>query len=275
MGDQLAGQRAGVGEPRSSDDEARVRLPAIGDLPFGVVEMLDVVGRPTTALDVGCGSGRLTVVLARRGAAMVGIDTSDARLAEARARARGAGVDVEWVHADMDQPLPFADSGLDAVVSRLSLMLSRDPVRFLREAARVLRRPGGVVVSAVWAAVADNPWFGEPRLAVAEVLGAEAATFARAFGRLGAVTQLEDLHRRAGFGHVQWRLVSDQITARSAADHWAFLTRAIDHYTRLDASLTRAQTDRLTEALTRRLEPYRHDQELRMPRRIVLVTARH
>ena len=249
-------------------------MPLTGDLPFGVVEILDAVGSPAAALDVGCGSARLTVALAHRGAEMVGIDTSDARLALARARASEAGVDVKFVCADMDEPLPFADACFDAVVSRLSLMVSRDPERSLRESARVLRWPGGVVVSAVWADVAENPWFGEPRSAVAEVLGAEVATFARAFGRLGDVRQLEDVHRRAGFGHVEGRLVTDVITVSSASGLWAFLTRTIDHYTRIDASLTSLQLDRLREALTRRLEPYRHDQELRIPRRIVLVTAR-
>jgi ubiquinone/menaquinone biosynthesis C-methylase UbiE len=250
------------------------RAQATEDLPFGVAEMLAAVGRPATALDVGCGSGRLTVALALRNAAMVGVDTNDARLAEARARAHEAGADIEWVHADMDEPLPFADASFDAVVNRLSLMLSRDPPRFLQEAARVLRQPGGLVVSAVWADVAENPWFGEPRKAVAEVLGAEAATFARAFGRLGDLAQLEDLHRRAGFSHVEGQLVRDVITTRSAADHWAYLARTVDHYARRGAALTDAQTERLTDALARRLEPYRRGPELRVPRRIVLVTAR-
>jgi hypothetical protein len=131
-----------------------------------------------------------------------------------------------------------------------------------------------VVVTAVWADIAENPWFGEPRAAVAEVLGAEAATFARAFGRLGDLTQLKRLHRGAGFGRVEGRLVTDAVTVRSAAEHWAFLTSTIDHYRRLDASLAAGQTEGVTEVLAQRLEPYRHDGELRIPRRIVLVSAR-
>ncbi len=35
-------------------------------LPFAVAEMLDAADRPGSVLDVGCGSGRLTVELARR-----------------------------------------------------------------------------------------------------------------------------------------------------------------------------------------------------------------
>jgi hypothetical protein len=91
---------------------------------------------------------------------------------------------------------------------------------------------------------------------------------------LGDLGRLEDLHRRAGFGRVEGQLVSDVISTRSAADHWAFLARTIDHYARRGAALTDAQSERLTEALARRLEPYRHGAEFRLPRRIVLVTAR-
>jgi len=243
------------------------------DLPFGVAEMPDAVGRPVTALDVGCGSGRLTVVLAQRGAAMTGLDMSDERLARARARADAAAVEVEWVHADMDEPLPFPDARFGAVVSRLSLMLSRDPDRLLRDAARVLL-PEGVVVTAVGADIAGNPWFGEPRVAVAEVLGAEAASFARAFGRLDHPAQLKQLHCAAGFRHVEGWRPHGRGHRPKPAEHWAFLANTIDHYTRLDASLVAGQIEDVTEVLARRLEPFRHDGELHIPRRIVLVSAR-
>src|SRR6185437_16297846 len=152
-------------------------------LPFGVAEILEDVGRPESALDVGCGSGRLTVELARRGAAATGIDTNARQLDAARERARETGVEVAFAHGDMNGPLAFADAAFGAVTSRLSLMIARDPVATLREAARVAA-PGGAVVTAVWARIEENPWFGAPRAAVAEALGPERAAFARAFGRL-------------------------------------------------------------------------------------------
>lgn len=42
-------------------------------------------------LDVGCGTGDLSLVLARRGLEVLGVDSSDAAIAEARARAAAAG----------------------------------------------------------------------------------------------------------------------------------------------------------------------------------------
>jgi hypothetical protein len=129
-------------------------------------------------------------------------------------------------------------------------------------------------VTALWAAVEQNPWFGEPRSAVADTLGADPARFAAGFGRLGHLAELEQVHRSAGLGEVRGQLVSDEVTAPGAAEHWASLTGRIGHYTRLDTSLTPGQSQQLMQALAAKLEPYRVAGELRMPRRIVLVTAR-
>jgi cyclopropane fatty-acyl-phospholipid synthase-like methyltransferase len=51
-------------------------------------------------LDVGCGTGRHSLELARRGYLMTGVDISSGMLDEARKAAKKAGVRVEWIHAD-------------------------------------------------------------------------------------------------------------------------------------------------------------------------------
>lgn len=51
-------------------------------------------------LDVGCGTGRHSVMLAQMGYRMTGLDVSEGMLREARAAAEQAGVDVEWIQAD-------------------------------------------------------------------------------------------------------------------------------------------------------------------------------
>lgn len=51
-------------------------------------------------LDVGCGTGRHAVELAKRGYQVTGVDISSGMLSEAERTARRAQVDVAWVHAD-------------------------------------------------------------------------------------------------------------------------------------------------------------------------------
>jgi SAM-dependent methyltransferase len=173
----------------------------------------------------------------------------------------------------MDALLPFTDGAFAAVTSRLALMVARDPVATLREAARVLE-PGGVVVTAVWARIEHNPWFGEPRAAVAAALGADRAAFAHAFGRLGEAEELADVHRRAGLSDVRGRVLREDLHAADAAAHWAYLTGTIGHYSRLAAALTADERTALSDALADRLAPFRCDGELRLGRAIVLVSGR-
>jgi SAM-dependent methyltransferase len=241
--------------------------------PFGVAEILEAAGLPESALDLGCGSGRLTLELARRGAATTGVDTSAKALAAARDRARAAGVDVTFAHADMNERLPFPDGAFAAVTSRLALMIARDPVATLREAARVVR-PGGTVVTAVWARIEDNPWFGEPRAAVAEALGPDRAAFARAFGRLGDAGELADTHRQAGLADVRGDVLRDEVAAADAGAHWRDLARRIGHYARLDAALSAAERQRVAGVLAGRLAPFHANTGLRLPRALVIVSAR-
>lgn len=51
-------------------------------------------------LDIGCGTGRHAIELARRGYQITGVDISSGMLAEAEKAAGKANVEVVWIHAD-------------------------------------------------------------------------------------------------------------------------------------------------------------------------------
>jgi ubiquinone/menaquinone biosynthesis C-methylase UbiE len=97
-------------------------------------------------LDVGCGTGPDAFELARRvgaGGCVQGVDPSEQLIAEARRRAAGRGLPVQFQVGDIYR-LPFADESFDACrADRVFLYLDR-PAAGLAEMARVLR-PGGTL----------------------------------------------------------------------------------------------------------------------------------
>jgi demethylmenaquinone methyltransferase / 2-methoxy-6-polyprenyl-1,4-benzoquinol methylase len=97
-----------------------------------------------SALDVACGSGKLTAELARvagPGGRVVGVDFSPQMLAIAR-RAHPGLVFMEGDALN----LPFEDGSFDAATIAFGLRNLSDPVRGLREMLRVLKRSGSAVV---------------------------------------------------------------------------------------------------------------------------------
>ncbi len=96
-------------------------------------------------LDVGCGPGTITVDLAARVAPgrVLGIDVVEDPLAEARAAADRAAVEVTFAVGDV-YALDLPDASVDVVHAHQVLQHLTDPVAALREMARVCR-PGGVL----------------------------------------------------------------------------------------------------------------------------------
>jgi len=89
-------------------------------------------------LEVACGTGRFTVMMAQEGAEITGLDISGAMLAQGRRKAKDAGVDdhVEFMRGDAAR-LPFPDDHFDAVFAMRFFHLADRPVTFLRELRRV------------------------------------------------------------------------------------------------------------------------------------------
>lgn len=98
-------------------------------------------------LEVGCGTGNISLALAAQGAEVVGLDASAAMLALAQAKARGTGAALSLVRGVAGQ-LPFAAASFDGVLCILALDFMADREGALREMVRVLR-PGGFVTVAV------------------------------------------------------------------------------------------------------------------------------
>jgi SAM-dependent methyltransferase len=112
-----------------------------------LMEFLDPLFQPAggasrtapSILDVGTGTGRAALLLARRGARVTGIDASEPMLAVARQRAAFEGIDASFGTGDA-HALAFADRSFDAAVSLRVLMHTPDWRRCIAELCRVADR---------------------------------------------------------------------------------------------------------------------------------------
>jgi SAM-dependent methyltransferase len=92
-------------------------------------------------LDVGCGTGTVTLALAQRGCTAVGVDASEPYLDGARRRRAHPAVAYEPGDA---RDLAYATAAFDASVSLLAIDVIPEPEKVAAEMRRVTR-PGGVV----------------------------------------------------------------------------------------------------------------------------------
>ncbi|MFI1051649.1 class I SAM-dependent methyltransferase [Streptomyces griseoruber] len=108
--------------------------------------------RACDVLDLGCGTGSLSLLAAEQGHRVTGVDLS-APMIE-RARAKLAGRDAVFLLGDAAAP-PVGEQRFDTVLVRHVLWALPDPARVLRHWRSLLRPKGRLVlVEGVWGTVA-------------------------------------------------------------------------------------------------------------------------
>ena len=149
----------------------RLGLPAL-------LELLPAAGRRT--LDLACGEGRLSRVLAERGHRVIGVEGSPALAAAARE----AAPSIEVLDGDA-AAIPLPDGAVDLVVCSMALLNFDDLDAAVAEAARVLEPGGRLCFTTVhpWNSLKDEPdYFAE-------------ATYAETRTRDGLTMTFTDRHR--------------------------------------------------------------------------------
>jgi SAM-dependent methyltransferase len=114
---------------------------SVGDVHAEIARRRAVAG--ARVLEVGAGSGRDSLQLARQGATVTILDYSEAALSATR-RACAEVQSVKLLRGDA-LALPFSDGAFDVVFHQGLLEHFRDPLPLLRENARVLA-PGGLLL---------------------------------------------------------------------------------------------------------------------------------
>ncbi len=112
---------------------------------------------PADVVDLGCGTGTLSVLLAHEGFQVRGLDFAAAMVAAAKAKAAAAGVPVAFAQGDAAAP-QYAAASCDVVLCRHVLWALPDPGLALASWIRLLR-PGGrlVLVEGEWSTGAGLP----------------------------------------------------------------------------------------------------------------------
>ena len=141
--------------PEKYDVWYKTSLGALSDkLEKELVFSLFEIKHGDAVLDVGCGTGNYTIELAKRGADVVGVDSSEEMLIWARQKAQGERLKVNFQVADALN-LPFPDESFDLILSNGLLCFLKEPEKALMEMHRVLKPGGGLAVGVLnkW-----SPW---------------------------------------------------------------------------------------------------------------------
>src|SRR5439155_12418939 len=117
---------------------------------------------PAAILDIGCGTGSLSLLMAEMGHTVTGFDLSPAMITQARAKAAAAGLAIDFQVMDAAAP-SLAPDQFDALVCRHVLWALPRPAEVLRGWTALLR-PGGRLV------MIEGRWGTGAGLAPAEIL---------------------------------------------------------------------------------------------------------
>jgi SAM-dependent methyltransferase len=171
-------------------------------------------------LDVGCGNGAFTEELIARCAprAVTGVDPSEGQLAYAQERPGAKAATFRLADA---QDLPFEADSFDAATMALVIAFVPEPIRGVREMARVVRK-GGLAATYMWdllgGGVPNNPLFDAMRsLGIERALPPGAAA--------SGMDAMRALWEEAGLRDIESREIRVRVHFDDLDDFWESTTR--------------------------------------------------
>ena len=244
-------------------------VPAIFSRWAPLVADLAGVETDERVLDLACGTGALTRVVAERVGARgraVGMDLAAGMLARARG---GSSKHIAWLQGDATA-LPLADSWFDAVVCQQGFQFFPDKPAALREIRRVLVAGGRLTLS-VWRGIDQAPGFRVLQEALARHVSQQNAALAPFLWGDGAA--IRELVVDAGFQAVCVR-AEVKLTRFESAEHFvrSFVAGSTSR-TGAIAELTPAAVEEIVREVTERTRHYTDDEGWATPHASNIITG--
>ena len=109
-------------------------------------KFLKLIGnvRGKKVLDIGCGTGRYSIELTKKGATVTGVDISEKMLEIARKKSKKLKINFKRANATN---LPFKDNEFDLVISALAIEHVKDYKKAISEMIRVCKPNGHIIFS--------------------------------------------------------------------------------------------------------------------------------
>jgi SAM-dependent methyltransferase len=198
--EQLEYWNGEAGQRWADEDERMAQLLA----PIAEALLDHVEPAPgISALDIGCGGGSQSLLLAERigaGGSVLGVDISGPMLEVARQRKPGADcAALQFLQVDASSHA-FEPASVDLLFSRFGVMFFDDPAAAFTNLHRSLK-PGGRLGACCWQAARDNDWAWLPLQAALQHVPPPAATDPHAPGpfAFADAARVESVLADAGF----------------------------------------------------------------------------
>jgi ubiquinone/menaquinone biosynthesis C-methylase UbiE len=141
--------------PASWDDVAEDYHKTVGDTgdsyhrTFVNPVIFDILGdvQDKSVLDLACGQGYLSRILAKKGATVVGVDISKKMLEIAEVSEESDPLGIKYIHCDSGDMSDVSDASIDYIVSTFGFHDIKEIEPTIQECSRVLKYGGKLVIA--------------------------------------------------------------------------------------------------------------------------------
>jgi SAM-dependent methyltransferase len=227
-------------------------------------------------LDVGCGCGTATLMLARAAGdsgRVSGIDISVPMLNVARARAHAAMSDIVFVEADAST-YDFQPT-FDLVFSRFGVMFFADPYAAFANIRKAVA-PGGRLAFVCWRAMPENAWAIDPFTAAKHLLPPQEPPDPLAPGpfALADRSRTKEILARAGFKDIEIQKLDGRMNMGATGDEAAVEALNIGPLARAAAELDEDVRSRIREVVAAEMQKHASPRGITPPLACWLVSAK-